>query len=306
MGKPASYVASDGPPGPSGQQIGVFQMLNMKLRRPLLRSTALIGTLWAYAMGTNAFAQPDAYAFDIPAEPLTAALQEVAKVSGKQIIFAESLTAGKSASALHGSYTTQEALNHLLSGTDLSAVQADSGGIMVRPKNARAAASNETAKGSAIETVVVLGQRASTVDAREAQEQAPNLIYVTPYTEIRKLPDVTVAEAVRRTPGISLETDEGEGRYVNIRGFDADLNSTTFGGLRLPPTNNASPFGGYRAVTLDSIPIGLVGAITVTKSNLPSQDAEDLGGTIEITPKTAPPGSAPFIQGNIGTGYEPL
>jgi TonB-dependent receptor len=172
-----------------------------------------------------------------------------------------------------------------------------------RKKEVRA----DSSKGNdAIETVVVQGQRASNVDARDAQEQAPNLIYVTPYTEIRKLPDVTVAEAVRRTPGISLETDEGEGRYVNIRGFDADLNSTTFGGLRLPPTNNASPFGGYRAVTLDSIPIGLVGAITVTKSNLPSQDAEDLGGTIEITPKTAPPGSAPFIQGNIGTGYEPL
>jgi TonB-dependent receptor len=84
------------------------------------------------------------------------------------------------------------------------------------------------------------------------------------------------------------------------------LNSTTFGGLRLPPTNNASPFGGYRAVTLDSIPIGLVGAITVTKSNLPSQDAEALGCTIEITPKTAPQNGAPFIQGNVGSGYEPL
>jgi TonB-dependent receptor len=59
-------------------------------------------------------------------------------------------------------------------------------------------------------------------------------------------------------------------------------------------------------VTLDSIPIGLVGAITVTKSNLPSQDAEALGCTIEITPKTAPQNGAPFIQGNVGSGYEPL
>jgi len=58
--------------------------------------------------------------------------------------------------------------------------------------------------------------------------------------------------------------------------------------------------------TLDSIPIGLVGAITVTKSNLPSQDAEALGCTIEITPKTAPQNGAPFIQGNVGSGYEPL
>jgi TonB-dependent receptor len=159
---------------------------------------------------------------------------------------------------------------------------------------------------NALEAITVMSQRTTIAVARAAQEQAPNLVNITTYEEIRKLPDISVAEAVRRIPGISLETDEGEGRYVNCRGLDADLNSTTFGGLRLPPTNNASPFGGYRAVTLDSIPIGLVGAITVTKSNLPSQDAEALGCTIEITPKTAPQGGAPFIQGNIGGGYEPL
>jgi len=159
---------------------------------------------------------------------------------------------------------------------------------------------------SALQQIVVLSQRSTIAIARAAQFEAPNLVNITTYEEIRKIPDVSVAEAVRRIPGISLETDEGEGRYVNCRGLDADLNSTTFGGLRLPPTNNASPFGGYRAVTLDSIPIGLVGALTVTKSNLPSQDAEALGCTIEITPKTAPQGGAPFIQGNIGSGYEPL
>lgn len=159
---------------------------------------------------------------------------------------------------------------------------------------------------SAAEEIVVMAQRTPKEVARLAQRQAPNLVNIQTYQEIRKLPDISVAEAVRRVPGISLETDEGEGRYVNIRGLDADLNSTTFGGLRLPPTNNASPFGGYRAATLDSIPAGLIGAITVTKSNLPSQDAEALGGTIEITPRTAPRGGQPFIQGNIGSGYEPL
>ena len=160
--------------------------------------------------------------------------------------------------------------------------------------------------GNALSEITVTAQRTTVQEAREAQMEAPNLINIATYQEIRQLPDVSTGEAVRRIPGISLETDEGEGRYVNIRGFDADLNSTTFAGLRLPPTNNASPFGGYRAVTLDSIPIGLVGALTVTKSNLPSQDAEALGGTIEITPKTAPENGALFAEGNVGSGYEPL
>jgi len=168
------------------------------------------------------------------------------------------------------------------------------------------AADNDDTQRSAIETVVVEAQRTSNGVARKAQEEAPNLINLMTAEEMRKLPDVNVAENVRRIPGVSLETDTGEGRFINIRGLDSDLNSTTFGGLRLPPSNNATPFGGGRAVALDAIPTGLVGAITVTKTNLPEQDAEALGGTIEITPKTAPLNGKPFFEGRIGTGRETL
>jgi len=158
---------------------------------------------------------------------------------------------------------------------------------------------------SALDTIKVEAQRSSEKVARAAQEEAPNLVNIRTAEEMRTLPDVSVAEAIARIPGISLETDTGEGRYINIRGLDSDLNSTTFGGLRLPPSNPASPQGGGRAVALDAIPAGFVGAITVTKTNLPEQDAEALGGTIEITPKTAPKSGRPFFEGHVGTGYEP-
>lgn len=178
--------------------------------------------------------------------------------------------------------------------------------VAVAPGATAQADINTAAYGKALDEVVVFAQRTSVAVARLAQKEAPNLINIQTYQEIKKLPDISAAEAVRRIPGVSLEFDEGEGRYVNIRGLDADLNSTTFAGLRLPPTNQASPQAGYRAVTMDSIPVGLVGAITVTKTNLPEQDAEALGGAIEITPKTAPPGGGSFIQGDIGTGLEEL
>jgi len=162
------------------------------------------------------------------------------------------------------------------------------------------------AKEDPLEEITVLAQRTTPELARAAQKQAPNLINLTTADEMQKLPDVNTGEAIRRVPGISLETDTGEGRYINIRGLDADLNSTTFGGLRLPPTNNSSPSGAGRAVAFDSIPIGFVGAIKVTKSNLPEQDAEALGGTIDITPKTAPADGKPFADLKLGTGEELL
>lgn len=113
--------------------------------------------------------------------------------------------------------------------------------------------------------------------ARAQQQQAPNMIFVQPQAAIERLPDVNAGEAVRRLPGVSLETDTGEGRFVNIRGLDADLNSTTFDGVRMMPTNVATPSGGGRAVAFDSIPAGLVGSLTVTNTNMPDQDAEALG-----------------------------
>ena len=159
---------------------------------------------------------------------------------------------------------------------------------------------------SALETIVVQAQNVPNEIARAAQQEALNLVNITTAEEIRKLPDVNAGEALARVPGISLETDTGEGRFINIRGLTSDLNSTTFGGLRLPPSNPASPFNGGRAVAYDAIPTGLVGALTVTKTNLPEQDAEALGGTIEITPKTAPRSGRTFVEGNIGSGREPL
>lgn len=179
---------------------------------------------------------------------------------------------------------------------------------------ASAAAAGESSAGdtdasrprNALEEVVIQAQRTSGETARAAQREAPNLINLTTAAEMARLPDVNTGEAVRRIPGISLETDTGEGRYINIRGLDADLNSTTFGGLRLPPTNNSSPSGAGRAVAFDSIPIGFVGAITVTKTNLPEQDAEAIGGTIDITPKTAPADGRPFAEVKLGTGEELL
>ena len=114
------------------------------------------------------------------------------------------------------------------------------------------------AKVATLESVQVLAQRTSSAVARAAQQDAPNQVTITTAEEIRKLPDVSAGEALARVPGVSLTYDTAEGRFVLIRGINADFNSVTFGGLRLPPSNNASPSAG-RAVALDAIPTGLIG-----------------------------------------------
>ena len=62
---------------------------------------------------------------------------------------------------------------------------------------------------SALTEVTIMAQRTPAEVAVEAQEQAPNLIDIATAIEIQRLPDVNTGEAVRRVPGISLETDTG-------------------------------------------------------------------------------------------------
>jgi TonB-dependent receptor len=143
--------------------------------------------------------------------------------------------------------------------------------------------------------------------AIEEKKQAINIIDVQPLSEMKKLPDINLAEALQRIPGVSLETDSGEGRFIVIRGMDSDLNGTTYGGVHLPASNPSSPFGGGRAVAFDTFPTGIVGGAEVSKTLRPDMEAEGLGGSINLVPRTgAEHAGRPFLDADLGIGYEPL
>lgn len=126
-------------------------------------------------------------------------------------------------------------------------------------------------------SVVITGQRASLARAIAAQEQADNIVSVISSDDIGQLPDKNAAEALARLPGVSVQRDQGEGRYVVVRGLDADYNNVTINGALVP-----SPEATRRAVALDVLPAGLVRSLEVTKSATPDQDANSLGGTVEV------------------------
>lgn len=153
--------------------------------------------------------------------------------------------------------------------------------------------------------VVVIGTRANR-HARDEERTAPNLVNVQAAEEIVKYPDFNAAEALGRVPGVSLAIDTGEGRFVNIRGIDGNLNGTTFGGVTLLNTQPGGTYfgGGGRAVELDTVPIGSIDRLVVRKTSLPDQEAEGLGGSVELTPRTAVGLRKPFFDATLGGGYQ--
>lgn len=159
---------------------------------------------------------------------------------------------------------------------------------------------------STADTILVTGRRFSDI-SRLQQKNAINLVNIQPAEELAKYPDFNAAEALGRIPGVSLSTDTGEGRFINIRGLDANLNGTTFGGVQLLNTQPGGTYagGGGRAVEFDTIPIGSIDQLIVRKTGLPSQEAEGLGGSVDVIPRTAQGIAEPFLEGELGGGYEP-
>lgn len=128
-----------------------------------------------------------------------------------------------------------------------------------------------------IEEVLVFGQLPANKSAITKQRDADNNISIIDAKAMGAFPDQNVSEALQRLPGVSIERDQGEGRFVAVRGMNPDYNSVSINGVNVP-----SPDSGRRAVALDVIPNDLIGSIQVTKTITADKDADSLGGAIEI------------------------
>ena len=127
------------------------------------------------------------------------------------------------------------------------------------------------------EEVLVYGQAAALSSAINQTRQADGVIDVIDTKSMGDFPDQNISESLQRLPGVSIQRDQGEGRYVSVRGLNPDYNSVSVNGISLP-----SPEADTRSVALDVIPNDLIGSVTVDKTITPDKDADALGGAINI------------------------
>lgn len=130
---------------------------------------------------------------------------------------------------------------------------------------------------SSMDNMIVYGQRAGQAGALNRQKNANRLTSIVSADAIGQLPDQNAAEALQRLPGISIARDQGEGRFVGIRGIDPNLNNVTINGANVP-----SPEAGIRSVAMDVIPSELIQSLEVSKTVTPDMDASAVGGSIEV------------------------
>ncbi|MFC3901508.1 TonB-dependent receptor [Acinetobacter marinus] len=154
---------------------------------------------------------------------------------------------------------------------------------------------------NAVEYVKVVGQAASMDQALQEQKRSDSISSVVHADAIGQLPDDNAAEALQRIPGVSTERDQGEGRFVTVRGLGADMNAVTINGTLVP-----APESDRRGVALDVLPTELVQSLAVVKTLTPDMDANSLGGTVQVESLSAFDHKGLFYTGTVEGSYDDL
>ncbi|MEM9937386.1 MAG: TonB-dependent receptor [Pseudomonadota bacterium] len=151
-----------------------------------------------------------------------------------------------------------------------------------------------------LDNVLVVGSAAAQAGAINQQRASNAIISVIDSDGLGNFPDTTVADSLARVPGLSVLTDQGEGRYVSIRGINTDLIATSINGVRTPSPEDR------RGVLLDGVPSDLLSGIEVQKSLTPDVDADSLGGVINLKTISAFDREGRFIRAKIEGAYNEL
>lgn len=130
---------------------------------------------------------------------------------------------------------------------------------------------------SAMPQVVVSGQRYAQSKALTKYQNTDAIENFISSDEMGQFVDQNVAESAQRLPGVSITRDQGEGRFVSVRGIGPDLSTVTVNGMRM-----GTPEDGSRAVPLDVIPTGSVDTIGITKAPTPDMAGDSIGGNVNI------------------------
>lgn len=152
--------------------------------------------------------------------------------------------------------------------------------------------------GTTLGEIVVTGTRAAQARALQVKRSAPTIIEALSADDVGKLPDANAADAVQRLPGVSITIDQGEGRYVVVRGVDSNLNNVTVNGQIFP-----GPEGGSRRVALDTFPSDIISRVEIVKALTPDMDPNAIGGSINLVTASAFDRPNGFQYGSATVGY---
>lgn len=135
-------------------------------------------------------------------------------------------------------------------------------------------AKNEQAQ--TLEEVQVTGIRASIEKSIDDKRYGGNIKDTINAEDIGKTTDQNIAEALSRVTGVSMQTADGEGTTITVRGANAQQNNISLNGVQLGST------GFSQAVDLSAYSADILSKIEVVKTPSADHDEGSLGANINL------------------------
>jgi TonB-dependent receptor len=154
--------------------------------------------------------------------------------------------------------------------------------VTVKANSVTAIEVKMTGDSQELANITITGALQGQQRALNQQKSADNIKNVVSADQIGRFPDVNVAEALQRVPAVNIERDQGEGRYVLVRGLAPQFTNISINGEQVP-----SPEAGVRYVALDAVPADQLASIEVSKAITPDMDGDAIGGSVNLITRTA-------------------
>ncbi|MET4683909.1 TonB-dependent receptor [Brevundimonas faecalis] len=130
------------------------------------------------------------------------------------------------------------------------------------------------------------------------QKNADGTVNILSADAIGRYPDPNVAESLQRVQGVAIQRDQGEGRYINVRGAPAAFTAVSVDGVAVPAVSPTT-----RAVDLDTLPSDIVSTVEVSKTLTPAQDADSIAGAVDIKTRSPFDKRRLAVSGYAGGSY---
>lgn len=141
------------------------------------------------------------------------------------------------------------------------------------------------------ETITVTGYRAGLQAAAAVKREETGVVDAIVADDIAAFPDLNLAEAIQRLPGVAIDRDAGEGRQITVRGLSPDFSRVRINGMEaLAVTGGTDSSGGgnrSRSFDFNTFASELFQSVIIRKTQSASVDEGSLGATVDL--RTARP-----------------
>lgn len=225
---------------------------------------------------TPVFASEQTFRFNLPAAPLSEALNAFSVQTGAQVLFAPELTAGRRSPAVAGVMPRDAALEQLLAGTDLTYRFTRQNVFLIVRKPPLPAAPPPPVSEAPPPVITVLGLKQKLISSIARKRSADHVVETIVADDIGRFPDANLAESLQRVPGVSISRSHGEGYQVTVRGFGPEFNTVLMDGDLMPSRNTGREFN------FNDLSADFIGAVDVYKTTSLDMPSGGIGATIDI------------------------